>query len=116
VWVVVGVSGRNRGDVDLGRCLVAERLVGAPMVVEVEVARQPLAGLLGSGVIVAIDLLILHGAPEALGKDVVERAALAVHADLNILFLPKIPAVALRQAAATGVRSTLKPSCSKRRT
>ncbi len=32
------------------------------------------------------------------------------------LFLPKIPAVALRQAAATGVRSTLKPSCSKRRT
>jgi len=32
------------------------------------------------------------------------------------LFLPKIPAVARRQAAATGVRSTLKPSCSKRRT
>jgi len=38
VWGVGGVSGRNRGDVDLGRCLVAERLVGAAVVVEVEVA------------------------------------------------------------------------------
>ena len=86
MWVVVDARGRSRGDVDLGRCLIAERLVGTPVVVEVEVPGQPLAGLFGSGVVVAIDLLILDGAPESLGEDVVERAALAVHANLNILF------------------------------
>jgi len=57
VWVIVDARGRGRGEVDRGRCLVAERLVGGAVVVEVEVASQSLAGLLGVGVVVAIDLL-----------------------------------------------------------
>ena len=39
----------------------------------------------GDGVIaVQVDLLVLHGAPEAFDEDVVSPAALAVHADVDL--------------------------------
>jgi len=58
----------------------------ALVVVEVEVARQAVARLFRAVIVEAIDLLIFDGAPEPLGKDVVQGAAFPVHADLDIFF------------------------------
>jgi hypothetical protein len=50
--------------VDRGRCLVAERLVGALVVVEREVALQALEGGVSRVVIVNVDLFVFDGPPQ----------------------------------------------------
>src|SRR5208337_4562834 len=67
--------------VERGGRLVAERLVGALVVVEAEVVADAGARLGHVVVGVQVDLLVLERAPEPLDEDVVQTAALAVHAD-----------------------------------
>src|ERR1700729_663773 len=57
------------------------RQPGSSGIVEVEVAADPLPSLADAVVGAQIDLLILHGAPEAFNEDVVPPGAPAVHAD-----------------------------------
>ena len=53
------------------------------MVIEVKVGAEPLKGISGCVVLMQIDFFIFERAPQALGKDVVEGAALAAHATLD---------------------------------
>ena len=52
-------------------------------VVEVEVACQSITDLAGRSVIIEVHLLILDGAPEAFGENIIRRSPAAVHADLD---------------------------------
>jgi hypothetical protein len=61
--------------------------VWANAIIKAEVAADPSAGLGHRRVGVEVDLLIFHRAPEALHKHIVAPAALAVHADRNLLAL-----------------------------
>src|SRR5437764_9120365 len=61
--------------------------MGTLVVVELEIAGEALPGLAGAAIGVQIDLLVFDGAPEALGEDIVQGAALAIHADLNAALL-----------------------------
>lgn len=54
----------------------------ALVIVELEVVAQAVPSFARVGIFGEIDLLVLDGAPQALGEDVVARSAAAVHADL----------------------------------
>src|SRR6185437_11610017 len=62
---------------------VAEGLVKAPRVVEGEVPGQRLTRLAPRSVGVQVHVLVLYAPPQPLDKDVVDPAALAIHADRN---------------------------------
>jgi hypothetical protein len=55
----------------LRRCSAAKCLMGALMVIEVEVVRNPVLELCDALVVVEIDVLILHATPESLNEHVV---------------------------------------------
>ncbi len=60
--------------------------MGTHRVIEGKIALEPLVGVARRRVIMEIDLLLIfHGAPKPFGKDVVERPALTIHADLHLL-------------------------------
>src|SRR5256885_16616690 len=80
--------------------LVAERLMGALVVVELEIAGEALPGLAGAAIGVQIDLLVFDGAPEALGEDIVQGAALAIHADLDAALLQAPPVLRAGEVGA----------------
>ena len=58
-------------------------------VVEGELSVQRGAGSADAVVGFQINLLLLHAAPQALDKDVVDPAALAVHADADVMLLER---------------------------
>jgi hypothetical protein len=57
--------------------------MGPGMVVVPEILRQAGTRFAGTGIIMQIDFLILHTPPEPFHKDVVQRPAFAIHADLH---------------------------------
>lgn len=66
-------------------------------------------------VIVQINVLILHAAPEPLDKNIVQRPASAVHADLDALRLQTIREVDTRELTSLvrieNLRSAREPNC-----
>ena len=91
---------RQAGEVDrIGR-LAVKRLVGPVGVVEVEI--DPQTGLGGRDRVVGfqINLLVLHAAPQALDEDVVAPAALAIHADRDLVVLEHLREVQAGELAA----------------
>src|SRR5260221_12675181 len=77
------LSHGGRLEVHGGRCLVAERLVRAFVVVERKVSAQAVVGFAWAGIFGEIHLLVFYAAPEALGENVVAATAPAIHADLH---------------------------------
>ena len=73
--------------VNLCRRQIVQGLVDSPVIVEVEVPGQVVPGFFGMSVVMQIDFFVLHGTPEAFGEDVIERAALTIHADLDLRLL-----------------------------
>ena len=51
---------------------------------ELKVVGETTTGVIGWGVLLQVDLLVLDSTPETFGKDVVEGAAFAIHADLDV--------------------------------
>ena len=80
---------------DLGRGAIAQRLMHPPVVVEVKVLAQALAGFPRVAVVVPVDFLVLDRPPQPLDKDVVQSSAFAVLAGTPVVFTD------------TGVRSPL---------
>src|SRR5438067_6382120 len=77
------------------------------LVVELEIAGEALPSLTGAAVGVQVHLLLFDGAPEALGEDVVQGAAFAVHADLDA---PPLQALQILRAGEVGALITI-PDC-----
>jgi hypothetical protein len=77
------VDGKGDWDaVDLHRChgvCVAKRAVGPVVIVEAEEGFQVCVSVDQRAVALQVDLLVLHGPPEALDEDVVEGPAAPVH-------------------------------------
>src|SRR5215210_5053282 len=69
--------------IDRGRRPVVQRLVRPRVVVEWDIAAQPAARFARRRIVVQVHLLIFDRAPQPFGEDVVERAALAIHANLH---------------------------------
>lgn len=86
--------------VGLIRWYAAEAAVRPARVVEREVSFQPSLGLRNAVVGVQIDLVVLDRTPQALDKDVVAPAALAVHADLDAAILEQRGEVGAGELAA----------------
>jgi len=57
--------------------------MGSLVIVEREIAAETALRFAGMGIFGEIDLLVLDGAPQALGEDVVAGAPPAIHADLH---------------------------------
>lgn len=72
---------------------VVKRLMGSFFVVEREVAVEPLPSIVDRRVGFDVDVLVLHGAPQPFGEDVVHAATASVHTDLD---------AALRENARVG--------------
>src|SRR5208283_3942092 len=62
---------------------VSEGAVGPAVVVEAEEGLQVRVGVYLGAVALQVNLVVLHGAPEALDEDVVEGAAAPIHRDLD---------------------------------
>ena len=62
----------------------AQALVSASRVIECKVVMQPLPGRRAIGVVLQIDLLVLHAPPQAFHKDVVQCSAAPIHADPDL--------------------------------
>ncbi len=88
----------DAGPVDLVRREVAQRLVLALLVVELEVIRQPDHQLRQVPIAFEIDVLVLDAPPQAFDEDVVQGPTAPVHADGDAVFL---------QLSREGVRSEL---------
>jgi hypothetical protein len=58
--------------------------MGPSMIVELEILRKAAPSGTRRVVVRQVDLLIFHRTPEALDEDVIDGAALTVHADLNV--------------------------------
>src|SRR6266496_2301959 len=69
--------------VNLGGRPIGEGLMGPRMVVIPEILGQARPCFTGIGIVVQIHLLIFHTPPQPFNKDVVQRATLAVHTDLD---------------------------------
>lgn len=67
------------------RGLIVERLVQALLIVKAQVVRQAFARVMGADIFFHIHLLVFHVTPQAFGKDIVEGAAFAVHADAHLM-------------------------------
>src|SRR3989337_3929948 len=70
-------------EVDSGGRSVGEGLMGSLVIVEREIAAETALRFAGMGIFGEIDLLVLDGAPQALGENVVVASATAIHADLH---------------------------------
>jgi len=70
---IASIHGRRRP--------IVERLMDALLAVELEVLGQPPLGLPAVAVVVRVNLLVLHAAPQPLDEHVVERPATSIHAD-----------------------------------
>ena len=73
--------------IDVGRRPIGERLVRTFSVVEPKVSRQSGVRLAQALILPEIHLLVFHRAPQAFDEDVIQRAALAVHADTDLVLL-----------------------------
>src|SRR5204862_3410620 len=71
--------------VDLARRVIAQALVLPLLVIEVEPGPDAGLGLGDAGIGVEVDLLVFEAAPQPLDKDVVHVAALAIHADRDLV-------------------------------
>jgi hypothetical protein len=71
----------------IGRRAVAERLVRALVVVEMEVAVQRLKQVGAIDEVAGVDQLLFQAAPQALDKNVVQGATSAVHTDSDAAVL-----------------------------
>ena len=69
------------------RRAVAERLVGAPVIVKAEVAVQRLEQIGPAGEIAGVDEFVLQAAPQALDESVVQGTAPSIHADGDVALL-----------------------------
>src|SRR5439155_15754522 len=63
------------------RRLISQRLVRPLFIVEGEIPPQSPLGVPHASIVLQVDLLVLHAAPQPLHKHVVERAAPPIHAD-----------------------------------
>ena len=86
--------------VNLCGCQIVQRLMDPPVIVEVEILGQVLPDFLGIGVVMQIDFFVLHGPPEALGEDVVQCPAFAIHADLHLGLLQPFNVLRAGEVAA----------------
>lgn len=68
---------------NLRRRAVRQALVRACRVVEVEVAVQPLPYCRHRLVLVEVEMLVLHRAPQAFNEDVVKDPPASVHTDVH---------------------------------
>src|SRR5262249_39023999 len=75
--------------VDLARRAIAQALVLALFVIEVEPGADPSLSLGDAGIGVEIDLLVFEAAPQPLDEDVVHIATLAIHADRDCVVLQR---------------------------
>ncbi len=66
------------------RRAIVETLMRSLMVVEVEIGARPNVQPTYCVILVEIDVFVLYAAPKAFAADVVEGAAAAIHADLNV--------------------------------
>ena len=80
-WCYRLVRQRRKAHGILGSA--AKRVMGPPLVAEGE--GEPEAGADGCDGLAGVDLLVLEGVPEPLGEHVVPPAALAVHADPDLV-------------------------------
>src|SRR5262245_13784505 len=71
-------------ELDLGWCAIAERLMQSLVVVEGQIPREAHSRLLWASIVIGIHLLILDRTPQPFHEDIVERSALAIHADLHV--------------------------------
>ena len=71
------------------RRAVAERLVGASVIVEAEVAIQRLEQIGPVGEVAGIDEFVLQAAPQALDENIVQGAAPSIHADGDVALLQR---------------------------
>lgn len=55
------------------------------VVVKGEVSGKALMGVTRPGIVVEIDFFVLHAAPQALSKDIIQGPSFTVHADLHFL-------------------------------
>ena len=81
--------GRNT-RIYLIRCEPFKGIVGAFLVVELEIISDPSSGLSHTLVGFQIDFLVFQAAPHPFDKDIVDPSALAVHADSDIRILEDI--------------------------
>src|SRR5215204_3687823 len=75
---------RSVARVDFRRRAVAQGLVPPLIIIEGEVATQSGPRFPRAGVLMQVDLLVFHAAPQPLGEDVVQRPPASIHA--NALF------------------------------
>lgn len=68
-------------------------------IVEREVPAQGITGI-SNAVGPEVDLLVLHAAPEAFDKDIIDPAPLAVHADSNVVLLEHTGKILARELTA----------------
>ena len=73
--------------VNTGRRQIVQRLMGALMVVEVQISRDPFSAMSRRVILVQIHLLIFQASPQSFNKDVVECPTFAVHADSHVMVL-----------------------------
>ncbi len=73
----------------VGRRLIAERLMRSLVVVEVEVVLQRREQIEAAGEVAGIDQLVLERAPQPFDENVVERTAAAIHADQDAALLER---------------------------
>ena len=71
-----------------------------PEIVEVEVPCELLAGLFRIGIVMQIDFFVFHSAPQALGEDVVQGTAFAIHADAHLRLLESVDVLRTSEVAA----------------
>jgi len=92
--------------VDFGRCPVRECLVGPPLVVESQIPVDTQASLPRRGILVQVHLFVLDRALQPLREHVVERPALAVHADRHARRLEPLDVLRARSSASSTASST----------
>jgi hypothetical protein len=68
-------------QVQVCRHAIVERLVRAPVIVELKVAIQRRIQVGPAGEVARVDDLVLHTAPQPLDENVVQGAAAPIHAD-----------------------------------
>ena len=71
--------------VDLHGSVPVQSLVGSPVVVVVEVARESREKCVPLGIAVQVDILVLDAAPKSFNEHVVQGASATVHTDAHVL-------------------------------
>lgn len=88
-----------------------QALVQSLMIVETEVGFQAHFQVWDSNIIHEVDVLVLHGAPQAFNEYVVQGSATAIHADLDVCTLPEINELERGELCSASVSITTRRLC-----